>query len=150
MEKALLVAGAHCQGGHSDAGRLIAENFGIPFPLRMEALASAAIARGWLPADLWPWWSWANATTPKPLSGAALETQEKSVAPAPSEQETRSELLKANLLNSRLYEALKESKALYILGAAVNGRHGEKSIEKADRIYKLIDEALSQAERGRS
>jgi hypothetical protein len=55
LEETLLVAGAHCQGGHSEAGRRIADLFGIPFPLRMENLREAAVARKLDPADLWPW-----------------------------------------------------------------------------------------------
>jgi len=54
-ERALLIAAAHCQGGHSDAGAAIAEVFGIPFPVTMQALEGAATARGYEPKELWPW-----------------------------------------------------------------------------------------------
>ena len=56
LEKALLMCAAHCQGGHSEAGMAAAEALGIPFPIRMESLKKAALARGYDPDELWPWW----------------------------------------------------------------------------------------------
>jgi hypothetical protein len=55
MLRAVLMAAAHCQGGHSDAGAEIADLLGLPFPLRMETLRRAATDHGFLPYDLWPW-----------------------------------------------------------------------------------------------
>lgn len=57
LERALFIAGAHCQGGHSRAGQAIAGLFGIPFPLRMENLAATAEQRGFATAELWPWYA---------------------------------------------------------------------------------------------
>lgn len=53
----ILKFATHYQGGHSDVGDRIAEFYGIPFPLTMENLRSAALKRGLKPAELWPWWS---------------------------------------------------------------------------------------------
>lgn len=55
LRKALLMAAASCQGGHSDAGALIAEIFDIPFPIRMENLEAAALKDGFDPKTIWPW-----------------------------------------------------------------------------------------------
>lgn len=53
----ILLQAPSYQGGHSRVGGEIADRLGIPFPLRMSALASAARARGFDPGDLWPWWA---------------------------------------------------------------------------------------------
>lgn len=68
MERALLMAGAHCQGGHSEAGMVIAENFGIPFPLTMDNLCAAAEARGYSAAEIWPWWAPLSGRTERPIT----------------------------------------------------------------------------------
>lgn len=52
---ALFMCAAHCQGGHSEAGRRAAEALGVPFPIRMESLKRAARRDGYDPARLWPW-----------------------------------------------------------------------------------------------
>jgi predicted RNase H-like HicB family nuclease len=54
---ALFMAAAHCQGGHSDAGAIIADLLGVPLPLRMESLADRARKEGLDPDGLWPWWA---------------------------------------------------------------------------------------------
>lgn len=56
MERALFVAASHCQGGHSEAGAMIADVFGFEFPVSMDKLRKAAEARGYNAAELWPWW----------------------------------------------------------------------------------------------
>lgn len=53
---ALFVCAAHCQGGHSDAGALAAQELRVPFPIRMADLKKRAIAEGYDPAGLWPWY----------------------------------------------------------------------------------------------
>lgn len=53
----LLVMAPSFQGGHSHTGSEVASFLGIPFPLRMPALATAARARGFDPDELWPWWA---------------------------------------------------------------------------------------------
>lgn len=54
--RALYMAAPNCQGGHSEAGQEIADLLGVPFPLRMNNLQTAAIRDGFDPAKLWPWW----------------------------------------------------------------------------------------------
>lgn len=53
--EALFMAAASCQGGHSHAGRAIAELLSVPFPLRMESLRAKALTEGLDPKKLWPW-----------------------------------------------------------------------------------------------
>lgn len=77
LEKALLMAATHCQGGHSDVGMAIAEVLGTPFPVSMDGLLIVAKARGYDPKALWPWW-WKAADH-------ALEREEKSHPQALSE-----------------------------------------------------------------
>lgn len=55
LERALLICAPSHQGGHSDSGRAIADALGLPFPLTMDTLRPAAIERGFMPYDLWPW-----------------------------------------------------------------------------------------------
>lgn len=55
LQKALLMAAGHCQGGHSDAGMEISVALGIAFPLTMEALEIRAVELGFEPRGLWPW-----------------------------------------------------------------------------------------------
>ncbi|MDB5848244.1 MAG: hypothetical protein JWP29_1996 [Rhodoferax sp.] len=51
----ILLMAPSFQGGHSTTGDEVAEYLGIPFPLKMEHLSKAARARGFDPAELWPW-----------------------------------------------------------------------------------------------
>lgn len=53
----LLMAAAHCQGGHSGAGDAIATALACDFPITMGELAKVARAHGLQPAELWPWWT---------------------------------------------------------------------------------------------
>jgi len=53
--EALFLAGQHCQGGHSDAGRAIADVLGLPFPLTMAALMEGLRERGENPVRFYPW-----------------------------------------------------------------------------------------------
>ena len=53
--KALFMCAAHCQGGHSDAGKAAAACLGIPFPVRMIPLVLKAREEGFDPDELWPW-----------------------------------------------------------------------------------------------
>ena len=53
---ALFMCAAHCQGGHSDAGRAAAEALGITFPITMKKLATRARKDGYDPKKLWPWY----------------------------------------------------------------------------------------------
>lgn len=55
-DRAALVRGAHCQGGHSHEGAAIADQLGIEFPLTMGGLWLAARRRGLDRNELWPWW----------------------------------------------------------------------------------------------
>ena len=55
LQKALLMAACHCQGGHSDAGIEISTALGVPFPITMEALEIRAVELGFEPRGLWPW-----------------------------------------------------------------------------------------------
>lgn len=55
LQRALYMAAASNQGGHSDAGAEIARLLNVPFPLRMDALAKAAMRDGFDPDELWPW-----------------------------------------------------------------------------------------------
>lgn len=52
---AILMAASHYQGGHSDIGAMIADMYGIPFPLTMDTLSRAARKRKLDPDVLWPW-----------------------------------------------------------------------------------------------
>lgn len=70
---ALFMCAAHCQGGHSDAGRVAAEVLNVPFPIRMEDLARQAKAEGFDPKQLWPW-----------LKGSTLSATDGSSAGSPS------------------------------------------------------------------
>lgn len=54
-ERALLMCAPSHQGGHSGTGAAIAEALDVPFPLTVPSLREAAIARGFMPYDLWPW-----------------------------------------------------------------------------------------------
>jgi hypothetical protein len=58
---ALFMCAAHCQGGHSGAGRAAAEALDVPFPITMQGLARRALADGLDPRELWPWWDKAPA-----------------------------------------------------------------------------------------
>lgn len=53
--RALFVVAASFQSRTSPRGELIAGILGIPFPLRMDALAAKAESEGLDPAELWPW-----------------------------------------------------------------------------------------------
>jgi len=53
--RALFLAGQHCQGGHSEAGRAIADLLGLPFPLNMRDLIAKVRAEGENPAAFYPW-----------------------------------------------------------------------------------------------
>lgn len=55
LQRALYMAAAGNQGGHSDAGAEIARLLNVPFPLTMGALAEAAARDGFDPDELWPW-----------------------------------------------------------------------------------------------
>lgn len=55
LKRALLMAAAHCQGGHSAAGQAICTVFEIPFPVTMDALEKVATDEGFEPRELWPW-----------------------------------------------------------------------------------------------
>jgi hypothetical protein len=52
---ALFMCAAHCQGGHSDAGRAAAEALGITFPVTMKKLINQAKRENLDPDKLWPW-----------------------------------------------------------------------------------------------
>ncbi len=54
--EALYMAAAHCQGGHSEAGRAIAELLSVPFPLDIKNLHTRAIIEGFDTKKLWPWY----------------------------------------------------------------------------------------------
>jgi len=56
LRKALFMCAAHCQGGHSTAGRAAAELLGVPFPVRMGDLIAAAVKEKLDPTALWPWY----------------------------------------------------------------------------------------------
>lgn len=51
----LLVRAAHCQGGHSNEGRAIADQLNIPFPLTMANLENCAARCGFDSFEVWPW-----------------------------------------------------------------------------------------------
>lgn len=63
--EALFMCAAHCQGGHSDAGKAAAEALGVPFPIRMDDLVRRAAAEGADPRKLWPWLTY-SPTLPSP------------------------------------------------------------------------------------
>src|SRR3954468_14904382 len=69
LERALFMCATHCQGGHSEAGAATAEILGVPFPLTMDSLGKAALAKGYNPRELWPWW----ATAPRPVESRGPE-----------------------------------------------------------------------------
>ncbi len=52
---ALFMCASHCQGGHSDAGKVAADVLGVAFPLTMPNLEAKAKAMGLDPNELWPW-----------------------------------------------------------------------------------------------
>lgn len=56
-DRLILLMAPSFQGGHCATGNAVAEYLGIPFPLKMDALAKAAKARGFKPNILWPWWA---------------------------------------------------------------------------------------------
>jgi hypothetical protein len=66
LRKALYMSAASCQGGHSSAGQVIAEVFGVPFPIRMKDLLAKAKAEGFDPVELWPWWEHQRKTAGMP------------------------------------------------------------------------------------
>lgn len=53
--RALFLCAPHHQGGHSDAGRIIAETLGVSFPIRMPALVELLRREGEDPAEFYPW-----------------------------------------------------------------------------------------------
>lgn len=53
--RALYMCAAHCQGGHSDAGREAAMVLCVGFPLTMDGLEYGAKRDGFNPDELWPW-----------------------------------------------------------------------------------------------
>ena len=53
---ALYMCAAHCQGGHSDAGRAAADALGITFPITMKKLSNRSRKDGLDPKKLWPWY----------------------------------------------------------------------------------------------
>ena len=53
--RALYMCAAHCQGGHSEAGREAAMVLCIGFPVTMEGLEYAAKRDGFDVDELWPW-----------------------------------------------------------------------------------------------
>jgi hypothetical protein len=55
IERALLMCAPSHQGGHSGTGMAICEALDISFPVSVPSLRKAAIARGYMPYDLWPW-----------------------------------------------------------------------------------------------
>lgn len=46
LRVALFMCAAHCQGGHSDAGAVAADELKVPFPITMDALAESGATRG--------------------------------------------------------------------------------------------------------
>lgn len=68
---ALYMCAAHCQGGHSDAGRAAADALGITFPITMKKLANRARKDGLDPKKLWPWYP----VKVPDLLGCAVETE---------------------------------------------------------------------------
>lgn len=52
---ALYMCASHCQGGHSAAGFEAAKALGIPFPITMKKLKTAARKDGLDWKKLWPW-----------------------------------------------------------------------------------------------
>lgn len=84
------------------------------------------------------------------LADGSDSDQEKSVAPAPSEQETRSELLKANLLNSVLVGQMKEiDRWSLVILSAVNFADKDHLVDVGSAL-KGAREALSQADKAKA
>mgnify|MGYP003388709709 CR=1 FL=1 len=66
LRRALYMSAASCQGGNSGAGRVIAETFGVPFPIKMKDLLAKAKTEGFDPVELWPWWEHQRQTAGMP------------------------------------------------------------------------------------
>lgn len=52
---ALFIVAPHHQGGHSEAGAVIADALGVPYPIRVNDLIAQAQKEGADPDVLWPW-----------------------------------------------------------------------------------------------